>query len=162
MLYFGQKSVILKTKLSQHLGEFFPQHNAHLVLVNPFTISSFFKFKDALPKALCSSVIYKFRCAENGTASEYFGLTTRRLADRVAEHRGVSPRTRKLSSKPPLASFRNYSVNSSCDIDLNSVQVVSSDKSVFSLKILESIYIHKNRPNFKNESGSCISLFLVP
>ena len=98
--------------------------------------------------------------AKNVT-SEYFGLTSRRLATRVAEHRGVSVRTGYPLSAPPFSSIRNHNDNcSSCQIEINSFKIVGSDNSIFGLKILESLFIHKNKPTL-NESGSSIPLLLV-
>ena len=129
--------------------------------MNPFTIGSFFRFKDALPKGLCSSVVYKFGCEAQGSSSEYIGLTTRRLSIRVAEHRGVSARTGKLSGSPLFSAIRNHSDHCICDININSFKILGSDNSIFGLKILESLFIYKNKPNLNN-SDSSTPLFLVP
>ena len=161
MLYFGHKSVTLKIKLTELISEFFPHLDAKIVLVNPFTIGSFFRFKDVLPKSLRSGLIYKFSCEAHGTSSEYIGLTTRRLATRVAEHIGVSPRTKKSSETPPFSSIRNHSDQCICNIDLNSFKILGSDNSTFGLKILESLFIYKDKPCL-NQSGSSTPLFLVP
>ena len=100
MLYFGHKSVIFKIKLIELIEKYFPHLDFHIILVNPYTTGSFFKFKDSLPKFLCSSLVYKFSCVKNNCTSEYYGFTTRRLSTRVAEHRGTSARTSHLLVHP--------------------------------------------------------------
>ena len=73
--YFGPQSEKLKAELSKLLNKYFPQHNFRIILVNKFTIGSFFRFKDKLPVNMLSSVIYEFSCAQ--CASDYIGMTTR-------------------------------------------------------------------------------------
>ena len=160
MLYFGHKSVILKIKLSELINNYFPHLDVKLILVNPYSIGSFFKFKDTVPKGLCSSLVYKFSCVKNNCTSEYYGFTTRRLSTRVAEHRGTSARTGHLLVNPPFSSIRLHSEQCTCDVNLDNFKIVSSENSVLSLKILESLFICKNRPNL-NESSSSLPLILV-
>ena len=138
-----------------------PQLDVKLILVNPLTIGSIFRFKDSLPKGLCSSLVYKFSCVKNNCTSEYYGLTTRRLTTRVAEHRGVSPRTGDPSESPPFSSIRLHSDQCSCEIILNNFSIVCSNSSPLSLRILESLHIHKNNPSL-NVSSSSLPLCLVP
>ena len=160
MLYFGHKSVVLKTKLTELINNFFPHLDVKIILVNPYSIGSFFKFKDTVPKGLCSSLVYKFSCVSNNCTSEYYGFTTRRLSTRVAEHRGTSARTGHLLVHPPFSSIRLHSNQCTCHVNLDSFKIVSSENSALSLKILESLYIFKNRPNL-NESASSLPLLLV-
>ena len=160
MLYFGHKSVILKIKLLELISTFFPHLDVKIILVNPFSIGSFFKFKDAVPKGLCSSLVYKFSCVKNNCTSEYYGFTSRRLSTRVAEHRGTSVRTGHLLVNPPYSSVRIHAEQCSCDINLDQFKIVASENSSLSLKILESLFIFRNRPNL-NESSSSLPLLLV-
>ena len=160
MLYFGHKSVVLKIKLLELINDFFPHLDVNIVLVNPYTIGSLFKFKDTVPKGLCSSLVYKFSCETNNCSSEYYGFTTRRLSTRVAEHRGTSVRTGHLLVNPPYSSIRIHAEQCSCDIELENFKIVASENSTLSLKILESLFIFKNRPNL-NESSSSLPLLLV-
>ena len=160
MFYFGHKSVVLKIKLLELINDFFPHLDVNIVLVNPYTIGSLFKFKDTVPKGLCSSLVYKFSCETNNCSSEYYGFTTRRLSTRVAEHRRTSVRTGHLLVNPPYSSIRIHAEQCSCDIELENFKIVASENSTLSLKILESLFIFKNRPNL-NESSSSLPLLLV-
>ena len=121
---------------------------------------SFFNFKDIVPKDFRSSLVYKFSCVKNSVTSEYYGFTTRRLSTRVAEHRGTSVRTGHLLVNPPHSSIRSHSDQCTCQIDIDSFHIVSSNNSTLSLKILESLYILKNSPNL-NDSESSIPLILI-
>ena len=81
--YFGAQAEKMKSELAILLHTFFPDVDFYIILVNNFKIGSFFNFKDNLPLAKRSSLVYKFSCAR--CASEYVGSTTRTLHTRVAE-----------------------------------------------------------------------------
>ena len=49
--YFGSQSNKLKQELSSSLQKFFPNKSFHIILVNPFKIGNFFRFKDTLPSS---------------------------------------------------------------------------------------------------------------
>ena len=98
--YFETQSEKMKSELSILLHKFFPVVDLHIILVNNFQIGSFFNFKDKLPLALRSSLVYKFSYAR--CASEYVGSTIRTLHTRVAECAGRSFSTGSLLTVPPL------------------------------------------------------------
>ena len=67
-----------------------------IVLVNNFSVASFFLYKDKLPNCCNSAVVYKC-CASCG--AWYVGSTIRNLYSRIQEHLGGSVRTGKLLAK---------------------------------------------------------------
>ena len=73
--YFGQFSEKLHSELMVLLGRYFSDFRFNVVLVNKFTVDSFFKYKNKLPMRLKSSLVYKFSCAQ--CASEYVGMIAR-------------------------------------------------------------------------------------
>ena len=89
--YFGQFSEKLSSELLVLLGRHFSDDRFNVVLVNKFTVCSFFNYNDKLPMRLKSSLVYKFCCAQ--CASEYVGMTAGTLCTRVDDHVGVSYRT---------------------------------------------------------------------
>ena len=90
-LTLDNSQIILRSKLLVLLGRNFSDVWFNVVLVNKFTVGSFFNYTDKLPMRLKSSLVYKFSCAQ--CASEYVGMTARTLGIRVDEHVGVSYRT---------------------------------------------------------------------
>ena len=88
---FGQFSEKLRSELVVLLGRHFSDVRFNVVLVNKFTVGSFFNYKDKFPPCLKLSQVYKFSCAQ--CASEYVGMTARTLGTRVDEHVGASYRT---------------------------------------------------------------------
>ena len=158
--YFGHKAIKLKIDLVQLISEFFPHLNPHLILVNHSKVSSFFKFKEALPDALRSSVVYKYSCVHSECTSAYFGSTVRKLSTRVAEHRGVSVRTGQPLTKPPQSAIRSHCDILNHDFTPDQFSIVASDNSPISLRILESLYILNEKPDL-NDKNSAFPLKIV-
>ena len=91
MNYFGSQSEKLKKDLYCLISKFYYHIDLQIILVNRFTIGSFFRYKDSVPWPMRSSVIYTYSCEL--CASEYVGSTSRTLWARIAEHAGRSFRT---------------------------------------------------------------------
>ena len=89
--YFGVQSEKLRDELLALLTKYFSDVKFKIVLVNNFRVGNLFHYKDVLPTAMRSSLVYSFCCAH--CASIYVGSTVRILHSRVAEHRGRSSRT---------------------------------------------------------------------
>ena len=160
--YFGHKSVLFVKALSNLISENFPHIDPKLILVNNSKIGTFFKIKDALPKSLQSSLVYRFRCPQGNCGSAYVGSTVRTLVTRVMEHRGVSIFT-GLPLNP--CSLKQSSVRSHSDscgnlVSLDDFEVLGHQKHDVDLRILESLYILKTKPNL-NEMNSAFPLKLV-
>ena len=104
--YFGPYSERMKIELHKLFNKYFIDISPRIILVNKFTISSFFKYKDTLPLMSRSSVIYKYVCSQ--CEDEYVGVTSRALHMRVAEHRGRSFRTNNILANPSHSSVRAH------------------------------------------------------
>jgi len=157
--YFGHLSVQMKIELSNLISEYFPQIDPHIILVNKFKVESFFKFKDALPNALRSGIVYKYCCAK--CASVYYGSSIRTLHTRAAEHKGISPRTGRPLVRPQLSSIRDHALSCNSDINLNDFSIVASVRNEIPLRITESILILQNSPKL-NDLNSAFPLKLCP
>ena len=77
-------------------------------LVSNLYVSSFFSYKDRLPKCLRASIVYKFVCPRYGL--QYVGSSSRTLGVRAREHAGVSVRTGKPLSQPPQSAIRDHAI----------------------------------------------------
>ena len=157
--YFGHKSVLLSMELTKLVSNYFYHLNPKMVQVNNFRISSLFKFKDALPKNLCSSVVYKY-CCPQACGSVYIGSTIRTLHTRVCEHRGISNRTGNPLSYPSQSSPRAHSGRCSGDVTSSDFSIIGGHKNLVDLRILESLYILKLKPNL-NETVSAFPLKIL-
>ena len=157
MPYLGEHSDCLKRKLHSLVQRFYPQVDMHLIFRSSRTIGSFFQFKDKLPAMLRSQVIYKYQCGQ--CPSTYIGKTWRQLKVRVSEHKGISFRT----GNPIVQSGRTDVFIHATDKDHPVTQdgfTILDYASKFDLKLLESIYIHKQQPDINEREGSQ-PLFIV-
>ena len=79
----GDFSTVTRNNLKQLVNVFCKDVDIKIVF-SSFKIKNFFSFKDPIPDALKSLVVYQFTCA--GCNSCYFGETSRHFATRVKEH----------------------------------------------------------------------------
>ena len=160
--YFGHKSIILAIQITKIINENYFHLNSNNILINNSKIGSMFPYKDRLPMSMRSSVIYKYSCPI-GCGSAYVGSTIRTLETRIAEHRGVSIRTNKTQASQRASSIRaHHSSSSQCSgsVCADSFSVLDSSQGLVNLRILESLYIVKTKPNL-NEMNSAFPLKIV-
>ena len=81
--FVGDFSTVTRKKLKNLLGVFCKVIDIRIVF-SSFKIKNFFSFKDSIPDALKSLVVYQFTCT--GCNSRYIGETSRHFATRVKEH----------------------------------------------------------------------------
>ena len=96
--YFGAESEKLKREIVDLLSKVYPFLKLKIVLVNPFSVGAFFRYKGRLPKGCQSTVVYKFSCASCGAS--YVGSTMRNLHSRIHQHLGKSVRTGQVLLNP--------------------------------------------------------------
>ena len=159
--YYGHKSVLLSIEIQKLITSYFTELEPRATLVNNFKISHIFPFKDVLPKELRSSIVYKYSCVHGMCTSAYVGSTVRTLHTRVSEHLGISNRTGHPLTNPPQSSIRNHALQcSTSDITIDHFDVLASANSLTHLRILESLYIYKLKPDL-NENFSAFPLKIV-
>lgn len=156
LLYLGPPSVNFVKYLSQQLCKFYPQISFHFAMKNSHTIDKYFKFKDKIPTDLCSNVIYEFRCALCNEC--YIGSTSKQYKIRVYQHLGKSPRTNRPVSTLLHSSPREHCFNNSHPFNSDNFKIIDSAVDSFDLRILESIYIFKNKPTL-NIDQSAVPLY---
>jgi len=156
--YFGHQSEKLKLELSNTLAKFYPTIKFHFILTNNFKLGSFFPYKDKLPKALRSSLVYEFSCAQ--CASVYIGSTVRTLMTRVGEHAGRSFRTDSILKCPQHSNIRNHCEQCNTPIKIDNFEIIDSASSPIDVRILESLHIFKAKPAL-NDSQSAYPLCIV-
>ena len=140
------------SELKKIMEKFYPHRSFELVQVNKKTIGSFFKYKDQLPKAMRSCVIYKYSCASCNAS--YIGETKRQLTVRVSEHQGRSFRTNNLLLNPSHSAIRDHMEECDTPFNLNNFEIIGTAQNVTDLQILESLFIVKMRPTLNNMTSS--------
>ena len=120
------------------LTKYFSDINFKIVLVNNLRIGSFFHYKDVLPVAMRSSLVYSYSRAP---------CTVRILHSRVAEHCGESSRTSARLSDPPHSLIRNHAkACSSFPIKIGNFRILGTCSNIFYFRVLESLFINKFKP----------------
>ncbi len=150
--YFGTQSEHLKKDFMKLLQQYFYDTDFTIILTNPFKISSFFNYKDKLHKDMRSNIVYKYVCPR--CEAQYVGCTTRNLYIRSSEHAGVSCRTGNNITNPPHSNIRNHCSTCNSSISLNNFDVIGSTNNPTDLRILESLFIHKLKPQLNNYDSS--------
>ena len=106
-----------------------------------------------------SSVVYKFNCSLCGTT--YVGSTSRTLCLRTAEHKGISCRTGRPLTAPPHSAIRLHCEQAhDVPVKAENFSILDSTQNTVSLRILESLYIQKLKPEL-NDTNSAFPLNIV-
>ena len=117
-------------------------------------MSSFFKFKDPLPKSLRAGVIYQFNCAKCNLS--YVGSTWRFWEQRLQEHIHTSALTGKplkgLQTYAPLQHIRDCS--QSPTISRDDFKIIGNERNHYLIRLKESIFIYKIKPVLNNMISS--------
>ena len=122
-------------------------------------MSSYFKFKDPLPKSLRSGVIYKFNCAKCNLS--YVGCTWRFWEKRLEEHLHVSALTGKPLNGCTIYAPLQHTRLCQCHIKRDDFQIIGSEKNRYLLRLKESIFIYKHKPELNGpESSVKLHLFV--
>ena len=124
-----------------------------LVLRNPRTIGSLFRYKDVIPTLMRSLVVYKYTCprCNHGT---YVGSTKRMLKVRIDSHRGVSHRTGCNLTKKEFSNIREHSSSCRSKIRYEDFEIITQATNETSLHILESLSIKQLVPSLNSSSSS--------
>ena len=139
--------------LKQIIFKHFNCINPKLVLRNPRTIGSLFRFKDTVPKLMRSLVIYKYTCPRCNLGT-YVGSTKRMLKVRIDSHRGVSHRTGCALGRKEFSNIREHSSKCGSTISYDDFEIIMQAQDEFSLSILESINIKQLVPSLNSQSSS--------
>ena len=156
--FTGAHSLQIRTKLIKLVSSCFPQIDLRVVLKPGKHLSTFFQFKDPIPKFLKSHVVYQFKC--QCCAALYIEQTRRYLLMRISEHMGVSSLTGKKVSHSSRSSILTHSTQTNHSISFHDLSILSSCNSPFELLIRESLLINKNKPSL-NENITSVPLALM-
>ena len=157
--FFGPQSEKLKNEILSLFNKYCSHFTIKVILSNNFKIGSFFNYKDKLPLCSRSSVVYKFNCSLCGTT--YVGSTSRTLCLRTAEHKGISCRTGRPLTAPPHSAIRLHCEQvHNVPVKADNFSILDSTQNTVSLRILESLYIQKLKPEL-NHTNSAFPLNIV-
>ena len=104
--FTGSHSLQIRTQITRLCNAAYPHINIRFVFCSHKHISSFFPFKDKVPKFLRSGVVYLFKC--QCCSASYVGQTMRHLHTSILEHLGLTPITGQPSSSPVMSSIFSH------------------------------------------------------
>ena len=112
------------------------------IVFTPFKVSDLFSVKDAIPKLLKSSDVYKFVCP--GCNACYIGETTCHLSTTVEEH---------LEKEKLSKIFKHLDENNNCKSPStpDCFQIIDSASSKFMLKLKEAMHITWTKPSVNRQ-----------
>ena len=150
--YYGHLSFVIRKQLNQLLKKHFPERKFNFIFFNPYTIKSFFPYKDSVPSLLISNVVYEYVCSS--CKRRYVGETKRNLKLRIAEHKGVSARTGRPLTQPSLSQIRSHCQQSNHEFSESDFNILSKVTYPGDTRILESVYIKYLKPQLNNQGAS--------
>ena len=125
------------------LSDFFPHVNVRFIFENKWTIGSMLPYKDRVPTSVRSNIVYKYQCGMCN--SSYIGESVRHYSTRIAEHRGIFPRTGAPMSRVNSNIYNHFFDTGHPICDENFTIIGSAD--AWNLKTAESIAIHQYKPS---------------
>ena len=152
--FTGIYSLQIRTQISRLCNAVFPHLDIRFVFRSSRRISSFFPFKDKVPKYLRSSVIYLFKC--RCCSASYVAQTTRHLHTRMSQHLGMSTIPEKQSTYPAICSIFSDTNASGHPANFHDFQILSSSSDSYELMIHKSLLINKYKPNLNVQASITI------
>jgi len=150
--YLGKMSNNLHKELYHIIKQHIPQCKPIFIPHNPFSLQTFFRHKDRLPLLCMSSLVYQYNCG--GCEATYIGHTGLHLHQRICKHRGVSFRTGLHITKPEHSPIRDHSLIHDHPISATNFKILKTSHIELHRKILESLYIHKLKPDLNIMNAS--------
>lgn len=153
--FLGSISWKTKSTLTRTFKEFIPSSKLKIVFKSSTRLSSFFHFKDNIPKSLRSGVIYKYTCAMCNHC--YIGSTKRFWEKRLEEHLHVSSLTGKALHGMQIFAPMQHLRSDNCrvtTINREDFAIIGKDENPYILQLKESILISTSRPKLNNNLTS--------
>ena len=158
--YLGKFSNDLKTSLKKLFKDCAPKIKLKFVFSSKTRLANSFHFKDQIPYALKSHILYQFSCSQCNL--RYIGETTRHFLVRSCEHLALSYRTNKNTNPnttTATAVTKHCHTQEKHNNDHSSMKILGTENNPFYLKIKESLLIHKINPAINRDNES-IPLYL--
>ena len=158
--YLGKLSLEIRNRLRKYVNKYTSNCSLMVIFNSGRRLRNIFKFKDTLPDALQSFVVYRYSC---GTCnSSYIGKTDRHRHIRWSEHLHLTPlRGRKSKKKSKPTAVRQHILDTKHEASFDDFEIIGRERTRndFKLKIKESLLIKKYKP-ILNENIQSIPLML--
>ena len=156
--FLGHLSFEARNRLNSCIRHQLPSCSLRIAFQSKTLLSSLFKFKDSIPKYLCSRLIYKLSCTCCNTT--YYGETERHLFARASGHLGITPLTQKRVKNPKKSAIMDHILLERHNAKYDDFSILIPENNQFKLHLKESLLIKRDKPEFnKNIYTHSLELF---
>ena len=156
--YLGLISLQVRTKIRNAMKNTLNCCKLQFIFKNERKLSNMFRFKDWVPYALVSGVVYEYLCGRWN--SSYYRETERHLKVKSVEHIGKSLPTFKKTKPSKESSIRDRLLEYDNNPSFDEFTIVAHGNKMYLLEINESLLIKHDQPVLnKNISSTTLHLF---
>ena len=156
--FLGSSTKHLEKTIKQTIRNCLPDLQCRFIYRASTRMSTMFQFKDRIPDYMKSGIVYKYKCS--GCNSTYIGETIRHAKRRFHEHLGLSALSGKSMKTPVPSAISDHSAKCQTKPQYKNFKILCSNTNNEALlRIKESLFIHRDKPNL-NIQGQSIKLNL--
>ena len=156
--HLGTYTNLLEKKVKQTFKHHLPEFKLVFIYRATTRLRTLFAFKDRIPAYLSSGIIYKYTCSR--CKSTYIGESKRHTKRRFCEHMGISTLTGKPLKGQNSTTVNDHAKQCKSETSLDDFCLLGRDNSSkTNLRIKESLFIHRDKPEI-NIQGNSIPLAL--
>ena len=152
MPFIGPNINKLDNELKKCLQKYFPQIKFSFIFNNKWKIGNLTPFKDKLPDAMRSGIVYLYNCPNCQVG--YLGCSSRSLKTRFCQHAGISDRTGRDLTVKVQSSIREHTLSCQSRLDISNFKILDYCSNKRDLRILESIHIRGLKPQLNSDQSS--------
>ena len=142
--FLGQFSLDLRSRLYNCFKKTLPQCNIKVIFQTKNCLSNLFRFKDSIPKELCSHLVYNFFCSNCNIA--YYGETKRHLNIRSRKHLSLSALTGKRVNNNKKSAVKDHGLFFNHVGSFEDFLILTHQLNPFKLLIKESLLVSRDKP----------------
>ena len=151
--FLGSFSKQMERKVKASIKRHLPDIEVKFIYRAATRLRTLFSFKDKIPSYLSSGIIYKYKCGRCN--STYIGESTRHTKRRFCEHMGISALTGKVLKGQNSTTVLDHIKLCKCQVSLDDFSIIGRDNSgEFNLRVKESLFIHRDKPNLNKQENS--------
>ena len=142
----------LKNRILKSFNKTLPQCSLKVIFQSSNRLENLFRFKDSIPLALRSHLVYKFTCSNCNVT--YYGETERHLKIRAGEHLSISALTNKRVNNNKRSAIKDHCIFHNHDGEFNDFVALAYDANKFKLLIKEALLVSRDNPPLNKQIKS--------
>ena len=140
--FLGNFSMNLRKRIFNSFSKTLPQCCVKVIFQSKNRLGNFFRFKDAIPLALRSHLIYKYTCSNCNVT--YYGETERHLQIRAGEHLSISALTNKRVNNTKRSAVKDHCLFYNHGGGFEDFSVLTYESNRFKLLIKEALLVSRD------------------